>query len=164
LPEPPVTIIITAYPEYALQGFEMDVIDYIVKPASYDRFLKACSKARDYIELRRRDSNFEEAIDYFFLKANGKIERIYYNDILYIEAKENYSHVFTSNGNYFTLIGLGNIEELLPKQTFVRAHKSFIVSLRKIVSFDGRIVQIGERRIPVSRRIRNELKDRLLKH
>jgi DNA-binding LytR/AlgR family response regulator len=163
VPEPPVTIIITAYPEYALQGFELDVIDYIVKPASYERFVKACTKAKDYIELRRRDSRYEENVDYLFLKANGKIERIFFDDILYIEAKENYSHVFTENGNYFTLVGLGNMEEMLHKQKFMRVHRSFIVSLSKIVCLDGNVVQIAGSKIPVSRRVRNELKDRLLK-
>ena len=102
---PPVTIIITAYPEHALEGFELDVMDYIVKPLSFERFLKACDKAREYIQLKQR-KNSGQANEYFFLKANDKIEKIFLDDILYIEAKENYSLVCTMNGNYFTLVGL----------------------------------------------------------
>ena len=92
LPEPPVTIIITAYPEHALEGFDLDVMDYIVKPLPFERFLKACDKAREYIQLKQQKKAVK-ADEYFFIKANDKIEKIFFEDILYIEAKENYSLV-----------------------------------------------------------------------
>ena len=104
-------------------------MDYIVKPLPFERFLKACDKAREYIQLKQR-KNAGQADEYFFLKANDKIEKIFLDDILYIEAKENYSLVRTVNGNYFTLVGLGNMEEMLNKEMFMRVHKSFIVATR----------------------------------
>lgn len=161
LPDPPLSIIITAYPEYALQGFELDVIDYIIKPLSYERFLKACTKAKDYLELKQKRN--QHVLDYVFLKSNGKIEKVFFADILYIEAKENYSHVFTLNGNFFILLGLGQMEAKLDVQQFMRVHKSFIVAVDKIVRIEGNSVYIGERKMPLSRKVKMELKTRLLK-
>lgn len=161
LPDPPLSIIITAYPEYALQGFELDVIDYIIKPLSYERFLKACTKAKDYLELKQKRN--QHVPDYVFLKSNGKIEKVFFADILYIEAKENYSHVFTLNGNFFILLGLGQMEAKLDVQQFMRVHKSFIVAVDKIVRIEGNSVYIGERKMPLSRKVKMELKARLLK-
>jgi len=159
--KPPVTIVITAYPEYALEGFELDVMDYIVKPVSFERFLKACDKAKEYVELTRKRGKDLEG-DYFFIKANGKIEKIFFDDILYIEAKENYSDVHTMNGRYLTLIGLGNMEEVLNKGKFMRVHKSFIVSLKRITLLEGSSLSVGARKIPVSRKTKKLLKTQLL--
>lgn len=161
LPTPPTTIVITAYPEYALEGFELDVMDYIVKPVSFDRFLKACNNAKEYLELKREKGNDQER-EYYFIKANNKIEKIFFDDILYIEAKENYSHIHTKNGSYLTLIGLGNMEEVLDNIKFMRVHKSFIVSLKKITSLGNDSLSIGKSKIPVSRKMRKEIRIRLL--
>ena len=161
LSKAPVTILITAYPEYALEGYELDVMDYIVKPVSFERFLKACDKAREYIELLQKNNAGHEK-DFLFIKANSRIEKIFFDDILYIEAKENYSDIHTIKGKFLTLIGLGNLQHMLDSETFVRIHKSFIVSIRQITSMDSDSVYVGATVIPTSRKVRRELREKLM--
>jgi len=160
LPKAPVTILVTAYPEFALEGFELDVMDYIVKPVSFERFLKACDRAKEYIEILQKNNH---ETDFLFIKANGKIEKIFFNDILFIEAKENYSDVHTSKGRYLTLIGLGNLQSMLDSENFVRLHKSYIVSIRHITQMDSNSIYVGTQQIPISRTMKRELKEKLLK-
>ena len=150
LSTPPVTIIITAYPEYALQGFELNVIDYIVKPVSFERFLKACNKAKEYLELKQNQKRGSEE-DYFFVKTNGRIEKILFDDILFIEAQENYSSIHTRSGKYMVLMSLKNMEALLDAEKFMRVHKSFIVSINKITGIEVNIILVGSYKLPVSR-------------
>lgn len=161
LEHPPVTILLTAYPEYALEGYELDVMDYMVKPVAFERFLKGCDKVREYIDLKQRKPE-PSRCDSLFLKTNGKIEKVLFEDILYLEAMENYSQVHTTQGSYLTLVGLGNMEGLLDKSRFLRVHKSFIISLDKIRSLERGQLIIGKRKIPVSRRMRKELRSRWL--
>lgn len=150
LSDPPVTIIITAYPDYALQGFELDVIDYIVKPASFERVLKACNKAKEYLELKSNQKNERER-GYFFVKVNGKIEKIFFDDIFFIEAQENYSSIHTRLGKFLVLMSLKNMEASLDNEKFMRVHKSFIVSLDKITGVGTHMVSIGNKTIPLGR-------------
>lgn len=161
LVKPPVTILLTAYPEYALEGFELDVMDYLVKPVSFERFLKACDKAKEYIEILQENRAAHEN-DFLFIKANGRIEKIFFNEILFIEAKENYSDVHTSKGKYLTLIGLGSLQAMLDRENFVRGHKSYIVSLRHVTGMDGDSIYVGPKKLPISRKMRKELKRKLL--
>lgn len=160
-PHAPLTIVLTAYPEHALEGFELGVIDYIVKPAPFERFLKACTKAKEYIALLRKADD-QPKDDYFFIKADRKIEKVFFKDILFIEAKENYCHVHTANGNYMTLVSLSTMESSLDSQLFLRVHKSFIVPVSAIAKMDRNSLWIGLKKIPVSRRIKKALKEKLL--
>ena len=164
---PPMVIITSAYPNYALEGFQLDVLDYLVKPITFNRFFKAVSKARDYHNLLARQTNndlIEENIqaDYFFIKCDYKYERIYVNDILFIEAMQNYVTIYTSKGKYITLLYLKNVEQNLDKHSFIRVHKSFIVSIPKIESIENNEILIQSFRIPISRNYRDEVIEKVV--
>jgi DNA-binding LytR/AlgR family response regulator len=151
LASPPLIIMTTAYPDFALEGFELDVIDYIVKPFSFERFLKACTKAKEYFELKG-GHNKPGIAGYFYIKADGKIEKIHTAEILFVEALENYVYVHTARRKYLTLISLKNIGKHLPEDQFIKVQKSFLVALDKIGSVDKNRIIIGQHKIPISRK------------
>jgi DNA-binding LytR/AlgR family response regulator len=158
---PPMAIVITAYSEYALQGFNLDVIDYLVKPVPFDRLLKACNKAREFFELKQKA--LEPKIsdkNYFFIKADSKFEKISLSDLLFVEAADNYIVLHTAKGNFMTYLTLKNIEEYLPGESFMKVHKSFIVALDKITQIDGNEIVIGKIKIPMSRDIKETMMER----
>jgi DNA-binding LytR/AlgR family response regulator len=149
LHHPPVTIITTAYPGHALEGFELDVIDYIVKPVSFNRFTKAVHKAKEFLEAR--NTMHAKEGDYFFIKEGARIEKINTGDILYIESLQNYSAIYTLTRKYLALLSLKALEEHLPSALFMKVHKSFIVNMRHIASIEGDDIVIGTHRVPISR-------------
>jgi DNA-binding LytR/AlgR family response regulator len=149
LSHPPITIIITAYPEHALEGFELDVIDYILKPVSFDRFTKAVHKAKEFLESRNAIHGKDE--EYFFIKEGPRIEKINTSDILLIESLQNYSAIYTPTRKYMALLSLKALEEHLPPGRFMKVHKSFIVNIAKIDSIEGDEIIIGTHRVPISR-------------
>jgi DNA-binding LytR/AlgR family response regulator len=155
LKSPPLVVIVSAYPDYALEGFELEVIDYIVKPFSFERFLKACNKCKEYFDLKNRPA--AQGDDFFFIKANNRIEKIMVNDVLFIESLENYINIYTGQKKYLTLVGLNVIESYLDSREFIKVQKSYIVSKSKIDSIDGNMICIGAHRIPVSRKWRDEI-------
>lgn len=166
-PNPPMVIITTAYPNYALEGFQLDVLDYLVKPITFNRFFKAVSKAKDYHHLLAKSANnhlakSDSTADYFFIKCDYKYERIYFNDILYVEAMQNYVTIYTRKGKYMTLLYLKNVEQNLDKHSFIRVHKSYIVSIPKIESIENNEIIIGSFRIPISRNYRDEVIERVV--
>lgn len=156
LTSPPMTIITTAFPDFALDGFELDVIDYLVKPFSFERFLKACHKAREFHELKRQTQALSHE-NYFFIKADHRIEKIETKDILFIEALENYICIYTEKRKYMTLVSLKQMEEILPSQLFTRVQKSFIVAKNKVQSVDGNMVCLGNYKVPISKKWRTEV-------
>lgn len=117
---PPMVIITTAYPTYALEGFQLNVLDYLLKPITFDRFFKSVTKAKDYYHLitRSTPSAPDPAEDYFFIRCGSKYEKIYFNQILYIEGMQNYITIYTQKGKYVTLLYLKNLEENLDNQSF----------------------------------------------
>ncbi|MBX2925923.1 MAG: response regulator transcription factor [Chitinophagaceae bacterium] len=153
---PPMVIVTTAYPSYALEGFRLDVIDYLLKPITFDRFLKAVGKAKDYYQLISKTTASEPGpkTDYFFIKCGNKYEKIPFEDILYIEGMQNYVSIYTTRGKYITLLYIKNLEENLDPQQFIRVHKSYIVSINKIESIEGNEIFILQHRIPMSRNYR----------
>jgi DNA-binding LytR/AlgR family response regulator len=164
---PPMVIITTAYPSYALDGFQLDVLDYLVKPITFNRFFQSVSKAKDYHNLLARSTNngltkADSIADYFFIKCDYKYERIYFNNILYIEAMQNYVTIHTQKGKYMTLLYLKNVEQNLDKHSFIRVHKSYIVSIPKIESIENNEIIIGSFRIPISRNYRDEVIERVV--
>lgn len=166
-PNPPMVIITTAYPSYALESFQLDVLDYLVKPITFNRFFKAVSKARDYHNLLKRSGATEQSRtdpqpDFFFVKCNYKYERIYFDDILYIQSMQNYITIYTTRGKYMTLLNLKSVEEKLNKQSFIRVHKSYIVSISKIESIENSEVVIQTCRVPVSRNYHDQLLTRVV--
>ncbi|MFL9481139.1 LytR/AlgR family response regulator transcription factor [Chitinophagaceae bacterium LWZ2-11] len=160
--KPPMVIITTAYPTYALEGFQLNVLDYLLKPITFDRFFKSATKAKDYHRLITRQDNVdptkvEAEADYFFIKCGSKYERIYFNDILYIQGLQNYVTIYTSKSKYVTLLYLKNLEESLADKAFIRVHKSYIVSINKIEAIEGNEIFIQSHRIPISRNYREQV-------
>ena len=157
---PPV-ILSTAYPQYALEGFELNVLDYLVKPVSFDRFLKAAIKAKEYYEVRGSNAKEKER-DYFFIKADNKLVKLFYHDILFVEALQNYVTIHTTGKKYITYLTFHSVEEYLPAGQFIRCHKSFIVAAAKIDSIEGNCFQAGGHSIPISRNYKEEVMDKLV--
>ncbi|MDR3711922.1 MAG: LytTR family DNA-binding domain-containing protein [Puia sp.] len=162
--KPPMVIITTAFPTYALEGFQLNVMDYLLKPITFDRFFKSVSKARDYHQLITKADNpgtaapkEGPAADYFFIKCGSKYEKIQFDDILYVEGMQNYVTIYTRKGKFITLLYLKNLEENLDAQSFIRVHKSYIVSINKIESIEGNEIFMQNHRIPISRNYREQV-------
>jgi two-component system LytT family response regulator len=135
------TILTTAYSEFALEGYEHDVIDYLLKPIPFDRFVKAAEKARQAIEVTEPGS--------LFVKTDYKIQRIPLDSILYLEARQNYVAIVTPGGVVMSLQNFKSMEERLPPAEFVRVHKSYIVALNKINTVERSRIKIGKTSIPI---------------
>lgn len=158
LSQPPAVIFTTAYPEYAWQGYELDVIDYLVKPVSFTRFLKAVTKASDFLaEKNNRANAVTDKKDFFFLKVNHQVEKINYSDILFIEALQNYVAIYLANRKIVSYMTISNMEKQLPALDFMRIHKSYIAALDKIDAIIKNKVVIHSQHLPVSRTIKEKL-------
>lgn len=167
LQQPPPVIFTTAYPQYALEGFEVNALDYLVKPVSFERFLKAAIKAREFYEVRQKNNSAThaegQANDYFFIKTDNKLTRILFDDILFVEALQNYVMIHTVEKNYITYLTFKSVEDYLPADKFIKSHKSFIVSIPKIDNIDANEIRIGEHHIPISRNLKDAVLERILK-
>ena len=149
----PQVIFTTAFSEYAIEGFKLDALDYLLKPIGYNDFLKAANKARSYFESTVPDSKKEQPVDeYLFIKSDYKIVRVNLNDIIYIEGMREYVRIHQTNGkSLMPLISLRILEEQLPSDKFMRVHRSYIVNLEKITTVEhSRIIFDGKVYIPVS--------------
>ncbi|MBL7731868.1 MAG: response regulator transcription factor [Chitinophagaceae bacterium] len=164
LQQPPPVIFTTAYPQYALEGFEVNALDYLVKPISFDRFLKAALKAKEYYEVREKNVVEAAPSDFFFIKADSKLVKIFYDEILFIEALQNYVTIHTTDKKYMTYLTFRSVEEYLPAEQFIKVHKSYIVAASKIDSIEGNDILVGQRHIPVSRSQKDEVMEKLLKN
>lgn len=165
LKDPPAVIFTTAYSQYALDGFEVNALDYLVKPISFDRFLKASLKAKDFFEVRqvnRAEAKQDATEAYFFIKADNKLVKIFYNDILFIEALQNYVNIHTTDKKYMSYLTFKSVEDYLPAARFIKVHKSFIISAAKVDSIDGNEIHMGPHRIPVSRGLKDEVVEKLV--
>ncbi len=151
-PRPPKVIFTTAFEQYALQGFELDVIDYLLKPISYERFLKAAWKARDYFALREEKES--AAIPYMFAKSNGKLEKINFDEILFIEGMENYVSIYFENKKLIIHTTIKALLEKLPPGQFIQTHKSYIAAINKVDTIEGNILHIQKHQVPVSKYLR----------
>lgn len=161
----PMVIITTAYPSFALEGFQLDVMDYLVKPIIFNRFFQAVTKAKEYHQLVIRSGNTDEngaVVDYFFIKCGYSFERVRFDDLLYIEALQNYVTLFTRKGKFITQLPLKKIEENLEGRPFIRVHKSYIVSIGKIEAIENNEIVLPSGRIPISRNYREQLIERVV--
>jgi two-component system LytT family response regulator len=138
----PKIIIVSAYSQYAINGFDYSVTDYLLKPYSFERFLKAMDKVQI-------DLGFKSQKDYMFIKTEYRMERVNFSDILYIEGQGAYLRIVTHKSKIMTLQNFQNMENLLPSDNFLRVHKSYIVAINKIENIERNIIKIGEQRIPV---------------
>lgn len=165
----PTTIMTTAYSEYALEGFELNVLDYLVKPFAFDRFVKACNKAKDYYLLEHKAvQSGKEPVDYFFVKSNGIIEKVLFCDLVWIEAKQNYVILHTTEKKLIVYLTLKGISAQLPGDIFLKIHKSTIINLNRITSIEGNMVKLGNTSAVISQNLYDEvmksiLKDRMVK-
>ncbi|HWK04989.1 MAG TPA: LytTR family DNA-binding domain-containing protein [Puia sp.] len=157
----PLVIITTAYPNFALEGFELNVLDYLLKPITTERFLKAANRALEVLEYKRPAAGIKEEgqppDNYFFIKCNNGYEKIFYQEILFIEAFQNYSCIHTSRSKFMTLTPMRALEEQLPPGKFLRVQKSFIASIEKIQSLSGNEITIEKHKIPLSKSAKEDL-------
>ena len=162
-------IMTTAYPEYAAEAYGLDVLDYLVKPIAFDRFLRACNKAKEIRELKNiKQIKPNKANDHFFIKCNNQIEKVFYEELIYAEAMLNYVMLFTNSKKMIVYVTIKSLEEQLPADMFMKVHKSFIVNLSKIRSIEGNILDIGNEKITISQNLKDKVisevvKDKMIK-
>jgi len=163
LTKPPKIIFTTAYSQYALEGFELNAVDYLLKPISFDRFMKAVNKALPQAQAAGNADHeeIEAGPDFIFVKADKKLVRLKYNEIQYVEGLKDYVIIKTDTGRVITLQTMKSLEEKLPTPPFMRIHRSYIVNLDKIIAVVGNMVEVMEKgqpkSLPVGKNYRDEL-------
>ncbi len=174
LRNPPLAIITTAYREYALESFELDVVDYLHKPFSLERFMQALNKARSRQsstaptppmsapETGEQSKGVEN--DFIFLKVDGRVIRIDLRDVLFFEAVGDYISVETRHGKHLSYITMKKMVDLLPARRFARIHKSYIVNLSKVSSIDGNRVYLGDKSFPIGATYRRPFMELVKSH
>jgi DNA-binding LytR/AlgR family response regulator len=167
--QPPMVIITTAYSEYAIKGFELDVMDFLIKPVDFKRLFKACCKAQEFHALRQQAAaaglpslSIPSGERYFFVKSNGKFEKILFSELFFVEAADNYVLLHTKGKKFMVYDTLKNMESLLPTGNFMKVHKSFIVALNKVSTVEGGTLIIENAKIPVSRNLKELVLARIL--
>ena len=148
LKNPPLTVFTTAYREYAVEGFELEAIDYLIKPISFARFLKACNKAQEF--YIQQQGAYTPTDDYIFVKTDYQLAKISLSEILYLEAADDYVFIHTSTRRYMALLPLRQVETKLPENQFIRTHRSFIVNKSAIDAVQGNQITIGTHQVPIS--------------
>lgn len=161
----PLTVITTAYREFAVEGFELDVFDYLVKPIAFNRFAKTISKIEQHFDLVNTHTITvpENEDDYLFVKVDKKMVKVYLSDILYIESLKDYVRIVATSENLITHSNIGNFTSSLPNEKFVRIHRSYTVALARISAVEGNNVIIGNKIIPIGRNYQTEIKKLILK-
>lgn len=169
LNKPPLVIFTTAYSNYAIEGFELNALDYLLKPISMERFLKAVNKAMDQLDLQQRDkapaavaqSEPEDKSEFIFVKADKKLVKVNFEEIIYIEGLKDYVIIRTDKGRIITLQTMKSLEDKLPASQFKRIHRSYIVNISKINAIVGNMVEVIEKNaakhLPVGKNYRDEL-------
>lgn len=153
----PLVIFTTAYSEYALEGFELNAIDYLKKPFSFERFCKAYYRAEELLLLKQNSGEAStNTADFLFIKSNKKSIKVKYADILYIEGLGDYIKVHLLNQKLVTNLSMKKMMDLLPHKKFHRIHKSFIVSIDKIESLEGNMVSVNQIKLPIGNSYRQE--------
>lgn len=158
LKNPPLVILTTAFPQYALESYDLNVLDYLVKPISFERFSKATQKALDYFLWKHQQT----APEHFFIKSNLKIEKINFSEVLFVEAMQNYCIIHTSGRRLICYSTLTAMQKKLPADRFMKVHKSFIVALAKVTGMDGGTLRIEKNSIPVSRTLRQLVTQKII--
>lgn len=155
LTDPPVVIVTTAYHQYALEGFELSVADYLMKPISFKRFTAAVNKAVKVIGMNRKGGNLEEhPSEAIYININRRKVKVLLNDILYIESKREYVQIFTAQNEFVCKLGTSELEKMLPAGKFKRIHRSFIISVDKIDSYTKESIELQGRTIPIGKSFR----------
>ncbi len=166
----PAIIFTTAYDEYALVGYELSVIDFLLKPFTFTRFMQAVNKATELIELRHKAKketlpkilpSSQESPEFLLIKADHKIHRLYLKDILYIQSMKEYMVYFTDQGKLMAWGSLKSLEEKLPSTDFMRIHKSYIVAKNRVNSLHGNQLELGDITLPIGGSYRDEVMAKL---
>lgn len=161
LNNPPKVIITTAYREYALEGYELDVLDYLLKPISFDRFLKAVNKYLDSDQqgevVLHNTQGYAAPEGFLYIKANKRVHKVLLKNIIYLESQKDYVKIYTGNKEIVTKQALTTFEEKLEEQHFIRIHRSFIVSLEHITGFTASTIEINEKELPIGRNYRQQV-------
>ena len=160
LQNPPKVIFTTAYPDYALESYELDAVDYLMKPITFERFLKAVSKASDtgIVKMDARMPHDEKKTESFvYFRADRKMIKVMLQDILYVESMKDYVKIITTAATIISRQSITSVEAMLPEKEFIRTHRSFIVSLQKIRSFTQELIEIDKTEIPIGKIYRNSV-------
>jgi DNA-binding LytR/AlgR family response regulator len=154
----PLFMFTTAYSEYAIDGFELDAIDYLLKPIAYDRFEKAIEKAKEYYTIKNNSGLTESDLenDFIFVKANQQLIKLAYGEILYVEAFADYVKIFLNDRKIVTLQTMKKMEAKLPSDIFSRVHRSFIVNRKAVQSFSTSVCEVNGEKIPVGKNYKND--------
>lgn len=157
LPYKPEVIFTTAHSEFAMDGFEVKAMDYLLKPISFEKFVTACNRVKDYLETKNLNNQKER--DYFFINVTHKLHKIFYSDILYLEGFKDYTKIYLANSSSPLLVlhNLKYFEEQLQKNQFIRIHRSYIVPIRMLNTISRKSVTIGNKTLPVSDNYRSNL-------
>lgn len=158
LTNPPAIIITTAYHQYAIEGFDLNVTDYLLKPIEFERFLSAVNKVKGR-QLEKKQHMENETKDHLFMSVQNKKIKILYSEILYIESQQEYIKIVTTKKEYYSKLTTNEMESLLPANLFKRIHRSYIVSLKKIDSYTSEMVEVNNISIPIGRSYRGILED-----
>jgi two-component system, LytTR family, response regulator len=159
LVNPPAVIVTTAYHQYAIEGFDLNVTDYLLKPFDFERFFKAVSKIKKSDIIKQKTDGIPGIKDYIFLNVQKKRVKILFSEILYIESQQEYIKIISTKKEYIIKMSTHEIESLLPANLFIRIHRSFIVSLNKIDSYSADIVEVNGVSIPIGRGYRDIMKN-----
>lgn len=157
LTNPPKVIIVSAYEQYALKGYEFDVVDYLLKPVSFDRFLKSVNRIHDLLQKEQKGVN-----DYIFVKSGKQLKKILFKDILFIESMENYVVIQTVSSKEIVYTTLKQFYESLPQDIFQQVHRSYIVNIDQVNAIDGNQLNVNSYKIPVARNFRDEIYNLIL--
>ncbi len=164
LKNPPKVIFTTAYREYAVESFELDVVDFLLKPITFERFFKAINK---YFEITQEDNHtvvqqpVQSEDAFIYVKENKKVIKLYLNEIVYVEGLSEYVQIYTKTKKLVTKTSMTNMNEKLPDNDFMRIHKSFIVSLKKIEAFTATSVEVSGKELPIGRSYKNSVLEML---
>jgi DNA-binding LytR/AlgR family response regulator len=160
LKNPPKVIFTTAYRKFAVEGFELNAVDYLLKPISFERFLKAVNKVME-ITLPIAENGMANGknghVDSLYFRADRKMVKVMLDEILYIESLKDYIKIITPGKTIITKQSISSLEDLLPKDAFVRIHRSYIVALKKIESYNHEMMVVGKKELPISRMYKHEV-------
>ena len=158
LKNPPLTVFTTAYSEHALEGYSLDVVDYLLKPISFDRFFRAVNKALEFASYRQShhpptssSAHSPSSTDYFFVKSDYKIIKIDFSEVIFIEGMREYVRIHTDEQKIVTLLSMQKIADMLPTTVFARIHRSHIINMAQIDEIQGNTVYLGGHQLPISK-------------
>lgn len=159
LKNPPLVVFTTAYSQYATEGFDLNVVDYLLKPITIDRFFQAVEKVKERLAIRHKLPEEEKEVQtpYFFIKHNGKFIKVNFQDILYVKAERDFSSIYVKDKRLFVSMHLKLLEDILPEKLFTKVHRSYIIHHAMVTSLYGNMLQIGTIELPIGSKFKEEL-------